>query len=68
MVGNQIIEAIMPHQSKDEQEARGSRHAERVGISRPQEGWMTIPLSSAEACAEVMIAMALSLQPKLYSR
>ena len=67
-VGNQIIEAIMLHQSKDEQEAREQAAAmlERVGISRPQERLDDYPFELSGGMRQrVMIAMALSCNPKL---
>lgn len=67
-VGNQIIEAIMLHQSKDEQQAREQAAAmlERVGISRPQERLDDYPFELSGGMRQrVMIAMALSCNPKL---
>lgn len=67
-VGNQISESIKLHQkvSKEEAKVKGIEMLKKVGIPRPEKVYSSYPhLLSGGMRQRVMIAMALSCNPKL---
>lgn len=67
-VGDQIIEAIRTHKkiSKDEAKKRALALLEDVGIPNPERVYRSYPFElSGGMCQRVMIAIALSCNPKL---
>lgn len=67
-VGDQIIEAVLTHQklSKEEAKKKALTLLQDVGISQPERVYRSYPFElSGGMCQRVMIAIALSCNPKL---